>query len=298
VNVLEAGETLLIACNGYWGDRMSNVATRQGIKVHRVEGEWGQVIPVEKIEQEIQKLIPAAVFITHGESSTGVCQPFLPLGDICRKNNSLLIVDAVVTLGGMPFFADEWKVDVVYTGAQKCLSCPPGVSPISFGERAIAKVKARKTPVESFYLDILELGKYWGEERVYHHTGSINAVYALREALILLSEKGLEESWKQHAEVSNALYSGLEKIGLECLVSKHEDRLFPVTTVKIPEGIDGKAVQAHLMKHYNIEIAGGLGKLAGKVWRIGLMGHNARIENVQLVLSTLKDTLALQNTKL
>jgi len=212
-----------------------------------------------------------------------------------EKNNSLLIVDTVVTLGGMPFFADDWKVDVVYSGAQKCLSCPPGVSPISFGDRAIEKIKSRKTPVASFYLDILELGKYWGEERVYHHTGSINSVYALREALLLLSEKGLEASWTQHATVSKALYSGLEKLGLECHVTDFKDRLLPLTTVKIPNGIDGKAVQSHMMNHYNIEIAGGLGKLAGKVWRIGLMGHNARIENVQLVLSALKDTLALQN---
>eukprot|EP01103_Thecamoeba_quadrilineata_P003389 TRINITY_DN13179_c0_g1_i1.p1 TRINITY_DN13179_c0_g1~~TRINITY_DN13179_c0_g1_i1.p1 ORF type:complete len:397 (-),score=64.74 TRINITY_DN13179_c0_g1_i1:68-1258(-) len=292
VNLLEPGETVLVACNGYWGDRLTNVAERLGVKVHRVEGEWGAAIAAEELIKEIERLKPNAVFVTHGESSTGVCQPLDGIGEVCQKNNSLFIVDTVVTLGGMPFFADDWKVDVVYSGAQKCLSCPPGVSPISFGSRAVEKISSRKTPVASFYLDSLELSKYWGQERVYHHTGSINSTYALRESLVLLSEKGLENSWAQHEKVANSLFKGLEDIGLELLVKNPKERLLPVTTVKIPKGVDGKSIQGFLMNNYNIEIAGGLGKLAGKVWRIGLMGHNARYENVELVLTALKAALS------
>jgi alanine-glyoxylate transaminase/serine-glyoxylate transaminase/serine-pyruvate transaminase len=293
VNLLEPGETVLIACNGYWGDRLTNVAERQGVKIHRVEGEWGAAIPPETLIKEIEAIKPTAVFVTHGESSTGVCQPLDGIGEVCRKNNSLFIVDSVVTLAGMPLFTDDWKIDVVYSGAQKCLSCPPGVSPISFGPRAIEKISSRKTPVASFYLDALELGKYWGQERVYHHTGSINSVYALREALAIVSEKGLENSWDQHSKVAAALYQGLEDLGLELLVKNPKERLLPLTTVKIPAGVDGKAVQSELMTKYNLEIAGGLGQLAGKVWRIGLMGHNARLENVALVLSALKAVLKI-----
>jgi len=191
----------------------------------------------------------------------------------------------------MPLFIDEWQIDAVYSGAQKCLSCPPGVSPFSFGERAMAKVRGRKTPVASFYLDVTLLEKYWlGEVRVYHHTASINSVYALREALLLLTETGLQKSWENQKEVVKELYVGLERMGLELLVKNPQHRLLPITTVRVPTGVDAKKVQVHLLNHYNIEIAGGLGKLAGQVWRLGIMGHNCRRENVLFLLSALRET--------
>jgi len=267
------------------------VAARQQIKTVRVEAPWGEIIRPEALIKAVQDSKAQALFVVHGESSTGICQPLAGLGEGCRKNDCLLIVDTVVTLGGMPLFVDELGIDVVYSGAQKCLSCPPGVSPISFGPRAIAKMKSRKIPITSFYLDMLELEKYWGQERVYHHTASINGVFALREALIMVAEEGLENAWARHKATTEKLYKGLEEMGLELLVKNPEHRLLPLTTVKIPKGIDGKAVQQYMMQNYNIEIAGALGKLAGQVWRIGLMGFNSRNENVVLVLNALRETL-------
>jgi len=294
VNVLEAGETVIVGCNGYWGERLSDVARRQNLNVIRVEAPWGEIIPLDGLIQQIQQHKPQAVFLTHGESSTGIYQPLDGVGQACRDNGALLIVDTVVSLGGMPVYVDEWKIDVVYSGAQKCLSCPPGVSPFSIGERALEKIRSRKTPVASFYLDMTLLEKYWcGEQRVYHHTASINSIYALRESLLLLSETGLQKSWATHKEVVAELYQGLEAMGLELLVKNPQHRLLPITTVKVPNGVDAKAVQQHLLNHYNIEIAGGLGKLAGQVWRLGIMGHNCRRENVLILLSALRQTLAL-----
>jgi len=290
-NLLERGETVAVGCNGYWGDRLCAVASRQGVNTLRVEAPWGEVIPFETIVKTIEESKPQAIFLVHGESSTGVCQPLDKIGEVCRKNNCLLIVDTVVTLGGMAVFMDKWQVDAMYSGAQKCLGCPPGVSPISYGARAMEKIKTRKTPVQSFYLDMIELGKYWGDERIYHHTASINGVYALREALIQLSEEGLENSWKRHKDTAEVLWRGLEAMGLELLVKNPEQRLIPLTTIRVPKGIDAKAVQQYMMAHYNIEIAGGLGKLAGQVWRVGLMGYNSRVENVMVLLSTLQETL-------
>ena len=291
VNLLQPGQTLLVVCNGYWGNRCTDVARRQGVLVEQVVGEWGTAVDPALIAERVREVRPSALFVTHGESSTGVCQPLTGLGEACREVGALLIVDAVVTLGGVPLMMDEWKIDAMYSGAQKCLSSPPGLSPLSFGERAMEVLRTRDTKVASFYLDMLEVGKYWGSERKYHHTGSINNVYALREGLRVVHEEGLQAAWDRHASLAETLYDGLEKLGLELLVKKPEDRLAPLTTVRIPEGVDGKAVQAYMMNTFHIEIAGGLGDLAGKIWRIGLMGHNCQPRNVKLVLTALEEAL-------
>jgi len=292
VNLLEPGEKVLVGCNGYWGDRLSEVARRQGVEVERLEGVWGEAIPLPPLIERIHLLKPHAVFLTHGESSTGIYQPLDGVGQACRDTGALLIVDTVVTLGGMPVLIDEWKIDAAYSGAQKCLSCPPGVSPFTFGERAMEKVRGRKKGVASFYMDVTLLEKYWlGDVRTYHHTASINSLYALRESLLLITETGLHNTWAQQAAVVKELYEGLEGLGLELLVKNPQHRLSPITTVRVPSGIDAKAVITYLLSNYNIEISGGLGQLAGQVWRIGIMGHNCRRENVLILLAALRAAL-------
>jgi alanine-glyoxylate transaminase/serine-glyoxylate transaminase/serine-pyruvate transaminase len=212
------------------------------------------------------------------------------VSDLCHEYDCLLLVDTVASLGGVPFFADKWDVDIVYSGSQKCLSCPPGLAPISFGPRAVEKLNNRTTKVANWYLDLTLLRKYWGSERVYHHTAPINMNYALREALRLVVEEGLEERWARHRETAELLWDGLADLGLNCHVDA-PIRLHSLTTVIAPEGVDAKAVAGTLMKEYNIEIAGGLGALAGKVWRVGLMGYNSRPESVLLLLEALRRTL-------
>lgn len=289
-NLIEPGDKFLVAVNGYFGNRMIDMATRYDAKVHRIDKPWGEVFELDELEAAIKKHRPAILGIVHAETSTGTLQPLEKLGALCREYDCLLLVDAVTSLGGVPLFVDQWKIDACYSGSQKCLNCPPGIAPLTFNERAVNKLRNRKTRVANWYLDMSMLMNYWGGSRTYHHTAPINMNYALFEALRIVAEEGLDARWKQHRQVAEKLWEGLEEMGLKCWVAK-EHRLPSLTTVAIPEGVNGKEVQRRLLDDFNIEIAGGLGELGGKVWRIGMMGYNAKEENVMMLLSALKIAL-------
>ena len=289
-NLIEPGDKFLVAVNGYFGNRMIDMATRYDAKVHRIDKPWGEVFELDELEAALKKFRPAILGIVHAETSTGALQPLEKLGALCREYDCLLLVDAVTSLGGVPLFVDQWKIDACYSGSQKCLNCPPGIAPLTFNERAVNKLRNRKTRVANWYLDMSMLMNYWGGSRTYHHTAPINMNYALFEALRIVAEEGLDARWKQHRQVAEKLWEGLEEMGLKCWVAK-EHRLPSLTTVTIPEGVNGKDVQRRLLDEFNIEIAGGLGELGGKVWRIGMMGYNAKEENVMMLLSALKIAL-------
>lgn len=290
-NTVEPGDVVLIGVKGVFGERLCDMASRYGADVRRLEKPWGEVFTLEEIRAGLETHRPAILGLVHAETSTGALQPMEGIGQLCREFDTLLLLDTVTSLGGVPVFLDEWLVDMAYSGSQKCLSCPPGIAPLTFGERAMARLSNRSTKVANWYLDMTMVGKYWGPDRTYHHTAPINMNYGLREALLLVAEEGLENRWKRHQENAEMLWAGLEELGISCHVAK-EYRLASLTTALIPEGIDGKAVSGQLLQNYNIEMAAGLGQLAGKVWRIGLMGFNSRRENVTLLLAALKDTLA------
>ncbi|XP_070560416.1 alanine--glyoxylate aminotransferase-like isoform X2 [Ptychodera flava] len=297
-NIVEPGEVFLTAVKGIWGERAGDIADRYGAVVKTLTKPLGEVFSLEEVEQALKEHKPAAMYMCHSESSSGILQPLEGLGPLCAKYNCILIVDCVASLGAVPFFADELDLDVVYSGSQKCLSAPPGSAPITFGPRARAKMANRKTRVSSFYFDMEWLGNYWGCDegpRKYHHTAPINSIYALREALAILAEQGLESFWKRHQECAELLWKGIEDMGLQMLVKNKDLRLPTVNTVCVPEGVDWKAVTVYIMKKYALEISGGLGPSAGKVWRIGLMGENCTQYNVELVLKALKD--AIENCK-
>lgn len=289
-NTVEPGDIVLIGVNGYFGERLCDMASRYGADVRRIEKPWGEVFTPEEIGDALKTHRPMLLGLVHGETSTGAMQPMEGIGKLCREFGTLLLLDTVTSLGGAPVLLDKWHVDVAYSGSQKCLSCPPGIAPLTLGERALEKLDRRKTKVTSWYLDMTLVGKYWGKERTYHHTAPVNMNYALREALRIVAEEGLEERWERHKTNATLLYDGLEELGIGCHVAK-EHRLPSLTTALVPDGVDSKAVSGYLLRKYNIEIAAGLGQLAGKVWRIGLMGHNSRPENVMLLLAALKEAL-------
>ncbi len=290
-NLIEPGDKMLVAVNGYFGLRMIDMASRYNAEVVRIDKPWGEVFSVEEIEAALKEHRPAVLGIVHAETSTGARQPMEKLGELCRQYDCLLLADTVTSLGGVPLFIDAWKIDAAYSGSQKCLNCPPGIAPLTFNERAVNKLRNRKTRVANWYLDMTMLMNYWGGSRTYHHTAPINMNYALREALSVVAEEGLEARWQRHRETAEQFWSGLEEMGLHCHVAP-DNRLASLTTVKIPDGVNGKDVQRRLLEEFNIEIAGGLGELGGKVWRVGLMGYNSRPENVMMLLSALKIVLA------
>ena len=290
-NTVEPGDVVLVGVNGYFGERLCDMAARYGAEVRRMEKPWGEVFSLDELKQGLEQHRPAILALVHAETSTGANQPLDGVGALCRDFDSLLLVDTVTSLGGVPLFLDAWGVDVAYSGAQKCLGCPPGISPLTLGERAVAKLQNRKNKVPNWYLDMSMVSKYWGSERTYHHTAPINMTYGLREALRLIAEEGLEARWQRHQDNAEKLWAGLSELGINCHVA-HENRLPSLTTALVPDGIDSKAVSRYLLEHYNIEIAAGLGQLGGKVWRIGLMGYNSRPENVALLLKTLPEALA------
>jgi len=289
-NSVEPGDVVLVGIIGYFGERIAEMAGRYGADVRRLEKEWGSVLSLDELRAGLEEHRPAVLALVHGETSSGACQPLEGVGALCREYDCLLLVDTVASLGGVPFFSDKWQADIVYSGSQKCMSCPPGLGPLTFGPRAVEKVMNRNTKVRSWYFDLTLLMKYWGGERTYHHTAPINLNYALREALRLIAEEGLAEQWRRHQQAAELLWSGLAEIGLKCHVES-SFRLPTLTTVRVPEGVDAKTVAGRLLNEYNIEIAGGFGPLAGKVWRVGLMGFNARRENVVLLLEALKQVL-------
>ncbi len=289
-NIIEPGDTVLVGIKGYFGNRLADMADRYRANVQTVEKEWGEAFTLEEIENALIKYRPSLFAIVHAETSTGVCQPMDGIGDLCRKYNCLLLLDTVTSLGGVPLFLDSWKVDLAYSCSQKGLSCPPGLGPFTMNERAEAKLAERKGKVPNWYLDVSLLNKYWGSDRVYHHTAPVNMNFGIREALRLLAEEGLQNSWDRHKNNAQELWSGLENLGLKMHVPI-ELRLPTLTTVSIPPDVDGKAFTLHLLNNFGVEIGGGLGSLAGKVWRIGLMGYNSRTENVEKVLSLFKSEL-------
>lgn len=292
-NTVEPGDVVLVGVNGYFGLRLVDMAGRYGGDVRTLEKPWGEVFSLDDLRAGLEEHRPAILALVHAETSTGARQPLEGVGEVCREYGTLLLVDSVTSLGGVPLFLDAWGVDMAYSGSQKCLSCPPGIAPLTFGPRAVEKLASRPTKVPNWYLDLSLVGKYWGSERTYHHTAPINMNYALREALRLVAEEGLEERWARHRSTAELFWEGLGELGLSCHVEP-EYRLPSLTTVRVPEGVDAKAVAGFLLSEYNIEIAGGLGELAGKVWRVGLMGFNSRPENVLLLLSALREALNRQ----
>ena len=290
-NILEPGDTMVVCRNGYFGIRLGNIAERCGARVYEVDSPWGQPVDPQALEDELSKHPRVkAVGVVHAETSTGVLTPLPDVLDVIRRHGAISIVDAVTSLGGHDMRVDEWGIDVCYSGTQKCLGAPPGLAPITLSENAMQVVKTRETPVQSFYFNLQDLESYWGQSRSYHHTAPISMTYALREALRMMMEEGIENRISRHARVASALRAGLEALGLE-LLADPEYRLNPLTTVSIPNGIDDATVRSSLMRDYDIEIGGGLGEFRGKAWRIGLMGDSARDRNVFALLSALETIL-------
>lgn len=292
-NVVEPGDRVLVGVMGYFGHRMADMAQRYQADVKTIQKPWGEVFSLSELRTAIEEHRPAVLALVHAETSTGACQPLEGVGDLCREYDCLLITDMVTSLGGVPIFLDDWNIDLAYSCSQKGLSCPPGSSPFTMGERAVEKLMRRQNKVANWYLDMALLKQYWGSDRKYHHTAPINMTYAFREGVRLVAEEGLEQSWARHQNTAQYLWSELEKLGLECHVAQAH-RLAPLTTVRVPAGIDAKAVTQSMLTDHNIEIGNGLGELAGKVWRIGLMGHNSQPQNVDRLLSALSQVLNKQ----
>ncbi len=296
VNLIEPGDKMLVCVNGVFGQRMTDVAQRAGAQVTTLEQPWGEVFDPQRIREALQQHRPKVLGIVHAETSTGAWQPMDELGKICREFDTLLLLDTVTSLAGVPVKLDAWGVDAVYSGTQKCLSCPPGLSPVSFSPRGVEVLTKRKTKVQSWYLDMNMVQRYWGEERFYHHTAPITMVYALREALRLVHEEGLEARFARHMRNHTALKAGLAALGITyATVEGHQ--LPQLNAVRIPAGVDDLAVRKRLLSEFGIEIGGGLGDFKGKAWRIGLMGHASRPSNVLLVLAALEQCLQAQGAK-
>jgi alanine-glyoxylate transaminase/serine-glyoxylate transaminase/serine-pyruvate transaminase len=295
VNVLEPGDTAIVVAAGVFGNRMAEIVGRCGGRLVKLEVPWGETIEPGRIEEALKKEGKVkAVALVHAETSTGAQQPMEGLGKLCHAHGALLVVDTVTSLGGVPVEVDAWEADAVYSGTQKCLSCPPGLAPLTLSPRALEAVRARKTKVQSWYLDAGMVADYWAEgKRVYHHTAPISMVYALRESLRLVLEEGLEARFARHRRHSAALMAGLAALGCEPQAQAGR-RLPSLNCVKVPGGIDEGAIRKYLLAEHSIEIGGGLGPLAGKVWRIGLMGESSRQENVLAVLAAIEQGLAKQ----
>ncbi len=290
VNLVEPGDAVLVGVNGVFGTRMVDVAQRCGAQVDTVDAEWGTALDPGQFRSALAKKKYKVVAVVHAETSTGVLQPLEEISRIVHEHDGLLLVDAVTSLGGAPVKVDEVGIDACYSGTQKCLSCPPGLSPVTFNERAIDVVRKRKTKVQSWYLDLSMIEKYWGSERVYHHTAPISMNYALYEALRIVLEEGLEASWKRHLEIHGVFIREMRKLEIEPAVAE-SIRAPMINAMRIPEGIDDAKVRQRLYDEFNIEIGAGLGPLKGKIWRVGLMGHGARAENVDLLTKALRQLI-------
>ena len=292
-SLVEPGDRVLIGSCGRFGELFELLAERAGAEPRFVREAWGRVIAPEAIEQELRAFRPRVVLLVHGETSTGQLQPLDEIGALCRGYEALLVADAVPSLGGVDLPTDSWQVDVCVSGLQKCLGGPSGMAPITYNERAEAKMKARREPPSSNYLDLLQLAEYWSAPRWNHHTAPTSLVYALREALRIIHEEGLEARFARHQAVSAALCAGLTEMGLE-LFGQRETALPTITAVKVPEGVDDQGTRGLLLEDFGIEIGASFGPLQGKVWRIGTMGHNARIGPVLTLLGALEQVLVLQ----
>ena len=292
-NLLEPGDTAVIGVAGVFGARMCEVATRIGAQVTPVRTEPGSALSEAAMQEAIERVRPRVVAFVHAETSTGVRQPVEAIAHAARQADALVVLDCVTSLAGLPVALDDWGIDAAYSGTQKCLSCPPGLSPASFSERAVERASTRKTKVQSWYLDINLLAGYFGGERVYHHTAPITAIFGLREALALVEEEGVVARTQRHTEAAAALVEGLAAFGMEPLVEP-EHRLPMLTSVKLPKPLEGPpeaALRRRLLDEFGIEIGAGLGPLAGRIWRVGLMGENARLTNVESLLCALRKVL-------
>lgn len=287
VNLIEPGDSMVVCVNGVFGGRMVDVAERAGARVTRVERPWGEVFEPADLKDALVKARPKVVGIVQAETSTGAWQPLEEISKLVHDAGALLLVDAVTALGGIPVEVDRWGIDAIYSGTQKCLSCPPGLAPASFSPRAVEVILQRKTKVQSWYLDVGMLAQYWGSERVYHHTAPINMTYALYEALRILHEEGLDAAQARHLRNHRALKAGLAAIGIEYTTQAGRE-LPQLNAVRIPAGVDDLQVRSALLNRFGIEIGGGLGAFKGKVWRIGLMGHGSRESNVLQLLGALE----------
>jgi len=293
VNLVEPGDKVVVCQNGVFGGRMKENVVRTGGTPVMVEDPWGRAVDPQKVEDALKANPDAKVLaFVHAETSTGAQSDAKSLAELARAHDCLTIVDTVTSLGGTPVKVDEWGLDAVYSGTQKCLSCVPGLSPVTFSERAIEAVKSRKHPVQSWFMDLNLVMGYWGgnQKRAYHHTAPVNALYALHEALVILQEEGLENAWTRHQKYHLALKAGLEGLGLDFIVPESE-RLPQLNAVSIPDGIDDLQVRQRLLNEQNLEIGAGLGALAGKVWRVGLMGHACNPHNVLFCVSALAAVL-------
>ncbi len=292
-NLVEPGDKVIVCRNGVFGMRMTENVERCGGEAILVDDEWGKPVDVAKVEAALIANPDAKILaFVHAETSTGALSDAKALCALAKKHNCLNIVDAVTSLGGVELRVDDWGIDAIYSGTQKCLSCVPGISPVSFSDAAVAVIKNRKTKVQSWFLDLNLVMGYWGAgaKRTYHHTAPVNALYALHESLVMLEEEGLENAWQRHADQHEDLKAQLATLGISFLVDKAA-RLPQLNSVLIPEGVDDAAVRNKLLQDYNLEIGAGLGALAGKVWRIGLMGFSARKENIALCVAALKDAM-------
>ncbi len=290
VNVIEPGDPVIVGVNGTFGGRMATIVERCGGRLIRVEAPWGHIIEPETIAQTLMKAGPVkAIALVHAETSTGVHQPLEQIGALCREHGVLFMVDTVTSLGGLPVEVDRWGIDVCYSGTQKCLSCPPGLAPLTLSDRALTVIRGRKAPCQSWYLDLALIADYWAEgKRAYHHTAPISMLYALREALRLVEEEGLEARFARHRMNSNALMAGLGVLGLTPFAQEGH-RLPSLHCVLLPAHLEEASVRTELLQRFGVEIGGGLGALQGKAWRIGLMGESSTRANVLILLSALED---------
>jgi len=291
LNLVEPGERVLVCVNGVFGVRLADMAERAGGEVTKIERPWGEVFPVAEVKEALARLKPKVVALVMAETSTGASQPVEEIAAAVRDAGAMLILDTVTALGGIPVEIDKWQVDAVYSGTQKCLSCPPGLAPVSFSDRAVEKILKRREKVRSWYLDISLIANYWGSDRVYHHTAPINMTYALHEALRLVLEEGLDACFARHRKNHAALKAGLAAIGIPYATQAGYE-LPQLNAVRIPAGVEDAAVRTALLERFGIEIGAGLGVFKGKVWRIGLMGYASRQTNVLVLLAALEQLLA------
>ncbi len=291
LNLVEPGERVMICVNGVFGGRLADMAERAGGEVTKIERPWGQVFTVAELEEALARVKPKIVAIVMAETSTGAWQPIEEIAAAVRDAGAMLILDTVTALGGIPVEIDKWQIDAVYSGTQKCLSCPPGLAPVSFSDRAVEEILKRREKVRSWYLDVSLISNYWGGDRVYHHTAPINMTYALHEALRLVLEEGLAECIVRHRLNHRALKTGLAALGIG-YATQEGHQLYQLNAVRIPDGVDDATVRKALLERFGIEIGAGLGVFKGKVWRIGLMGYSSRQSNVLLLLAALEQLLA------
>lgn len=289
-NFVEPGDSVLIGVNGYFSERMVDMAGRYGAQVRRLERPWGEVFTPEEVEEALRIQPARLVALVHAETSTGALQPLDEIAQVVHRYGGLLLADCVTSLGGLPVQVDAWDIDIAYSGTQKCIGAPPGLAPLTVGPRAREALEKRTSKVPNWYLDLTTVAQYWGAARTYHHTAPINMNYALREALRMIQEEGLEARFARHRAHAELLWAGLEEMDIALHVEP-QHRLPTLTTVRVPAGVDEMRVRKTLLERYNVEIGGGLGALKGQVWRVGLMGYSSQQKNVALLLAALREIL-------